>query len=113
MSPLLTIDVAHPPRPSSVVESELTDAWSRVRNSDTLRLLKIVHGHGSTGKGGATKEVVRNWAFTNRARFRGVIEGECYSLFDPQTQKMRVEIGLFDDPDLNRSNPGILMIWVK
>jgi len=113
MSVLLTIDVAHPPRNAGRVESELLEAWSRVRNSGTLRLLKIIHGHGSSGRGGSTKVVVRNWTFRNRGRFKAVIEGELYSRFDVNVQEMRLELGLFDDSDIENGNPGITLIWVK
>jgi hypothetical protein len=113
MSPVLTLDVAHPPRHPDVVERELTNALSNVRLSSTLRVLKIIHGHGSTGKGGSTKETVRNWTFRNRQRLRAIIEGEAYSLFNPDTQEMRAEVGQYGDADLDNSNPGITVVWVK
>ncbi len=113
MSVMLTIDVAHPPLHPDVVEQDLLDAWSKVRNSSSLRILKIIHGHGSTGKGGSTKEVVRNWTFRNRNRFRAIIEGENYSMFDPEVQHMRSEIGQYNDSDLTRANPGITVVWIK
>lgn len=113
MSPILTIDVAHPPRHPDVVEKELLDAWSNVRNSSSLRILKIIHGHGSTGKGGSTRDVVRNWTFRNRKRFRTTIEGEAYTLFDADVQKMRAEVGQYNDTDLGHMNPGITVVWVR
>ena len=93
MSARHTIDVAHPPRHPDVVETELLEAWSTVRNSPSLRVLKIIHGHGSTGKGGVTKELVRNWAFRNRNRFRAIIDGENYTLFDADVLEMRPDVG--------------------
>ena len=113
MSPIYSIDVAHPPRHPDVVESELASAWSTVRNSATLRIIKIVHGHGSTGKGGSTKEIVRNWLFRSRTKLRAVIDGENYGMFDADVQEMRNEVGQFDDRDLNACNPGITIVWVK
>ncbi len=113
MSPILTIDVAHPPRKPDAVEEELLNAWSRVRNSSSLRILKIIHGHGSSGKGGSTKETVRNWAFRNTTRFRAVIEGEQYSLYNAATQELRKEVGDYDDPDLRQANSGITIIWIR
>ena len=112
-SPLLTIDVAHPFRPPDTVELEMLQACSEIRSSSIVRVLKIVHGHGSSGKGGMTKEVVRNWAFRNRGKFRLVIEGEQYSVYDRLTQEMRKEVGQYLDQDLDRENPGITLIWVK
>lgn len=111
--PLYVIDVAHPPRTADHVESELIRAWSQVRNSSTLRVLKIVHGYGSKGKGGSTREVVRNWAYHNRGKFRMVFDGEGYSLGNPDVQELVKEVGNYVDSDLERANPGILLIWVK
>lgn len=113
MSPIHTIDVSHPPRHPDVVEQELVSAWSTVRNSATLRIIKIVHGHGSTGKGSSTKELVRNWLFRSRTKFRAVIDGEQYEMFNAVVQEMRSEVGQFNDRDLNAANPGITIVWVK
>jgi hypothetical protein len=111
--PLLTVDVAHPPIPPEEVEQILLRAWSRVRNSSGYRLLKIIHGHGSTGKGGSTRELVRNWAFLHRSRFRAVINGEAYSIVEMATQEMRREVGQYPDADLDRCNRGITILWIK
>jgi hypothetical protein len=112
-SVLLTIDVAHPPRRPVEVERALLDAWETVRNSHSLRVLKIIHGYGSGGKGGTTRESVRNWAFRHRGRFRGIIYGEEYALDDSATQDLRREVGQYPDRDLTMANSGITIIWVK
>lgn len=111
--PILTIDVAHPPRRPDDVEAELLRAWSQIRNSASLRVLKIVHGYGSSGRGGSTKEVVRNWVFRNRTKFRLAIDGENYSLYDSGTQGMRTDVGAYADADLGSGNAGITIVWVK
>jgi hypothetical protein len=110
---LLAIDVGHPPRPPKQVESELEAALAKVRSSSTLRALKVVHGYGSHGRGGSTKETVRNWAFQFRKRFRAVINGEDYDIFDDATQEMREECGQVADADLGIGNAGITLFWVK
>jgi hypothetical protein len=112
-SPLLVVDLSHPPRHPDLVEQELMDAWGKVRNSRDLCVLKIIHGHGSSGKGGTTKEFVRNWGFRHRRLFRAVIPGEQYSLFDEQTTLLRSSAGMYSDTDLGSSNPGITIFWVK
>lgn len=113
MNVIHTIDVGHPPRHPDVVERELNDALSTMRNSSSLRVLKIIHGHGSSGKGGSTKEIVRNWAFRQRSRVRGIINGENYEVYDADVQEMRSEVGQYPDIDLNSGNPGITVVWVK
>ena len=112
-SPVLTLDVAHPPRHPDVVEQDLLDAWQKVRSSPHLFVLKIVHGYGSSGTGGRTRETVRNWAFRQRSRFIAVIPGEEYDLFHEDTARLRKEIGAFSDADMDSPNPGITVIWVK
>lgn len=110
---MLEIDVAHPPRKPHHVESTLTDLLSQVRGSRQYRALKVIHGYGSHGRGGATRETVRNWAFNHRRHFKAIIEGENYDMFDDATQDMRSACGQFDDDDLGVSNPGITILWVK
>jgi len=89
------------------------DAWHKIRSSSGLYVLKIIHGHGSKGKGGSTKDTVRNWAFRQRGRFLAVIPGEEYSLFQDETARLRKDVGAFPDPDLGTPNPGITIIWIK
>jgi len=110
---LLVIDVAHPPRHPDQVEEELLAALREIRASPTLRILKVIHGHGSSGKGGSTREVVRNWSFRQSNRIRGIIAGEDFSLFDPATMQLRKEVGNFPDEDLGASNRGVTYLWVR
>jgi hypothetical protein len=112
-SVILTIDVAHPPRHPDDVEEEILLAWSQVRNSSSLRILKIIHGYGSGGKGGATKDVVRNWIFRNRNKFKQIIDGENYNLYNASTQEMRKQVMAYTDVDLGSVNSGITIVWVK
>jgi hypothetical protein len=107
------IDVGHPPRSPQQVENALAEAVATVRNSSTLRAIKVIHGYGSHGRGGSTKETVRNWAFQFRQRFRAVINGEDYDIFDDDTQEMRQACGQTSDSELGMGNAGMTLIWVK
>jgi hypothetical protein len=111
--PLLTVDVAHPPRHPSVVEEDLAAAIARVRRSNALRVLKIIHGYGSTGRGGSTREAVLNWLYRQRTRVNAIVEGPAYGILDPATAEMRRSVGPYPDPDLGRQNAGITIVWVK
>jgi hypothetical protein len=71
-------------------------------------MLKIIHG-----RSGNTKIITRNWAYTNRRRLRGIIYGENYTIFDKLTQEMREEVGKFSDSELDASNGGIIILWIK
>ena len=112
-SPIFTIDVAHPPLPQQAVENLLLRTVSQLSNHPNTRVLKIIHGYGSSGKGGKTKEVVLNWTFRNKSRFRKVLKGEEYTPFNREVQEMRTEVGLFEDVDLRTPNPGITICWLK
>ena len=111
--PFLTIDVAHPPRHPADVEAELLHALNEVRHSSSLRILKIIHGYGSSGKGGNTKATVRNWLFLNKGKFIRVIDGEEYNVYNEFVQEMRTRVGMYDDGDLRSGNAGISVVWVK
>ena len=111
--PVLVIDVAHPPRPPSTVEQDLDDALAAVRHSGSHRILKIVHGYGSSGVGGSTRTVVLNWLYRRRARVKTVIEGSTYGMLDPDTAELRRAVGQYPDPDLDGGNPGVTIVWVK
>ncbi len=108
MNIVLTIDVGHPPRHHDAVEYELDEKLLKIRNSPSICIIKIIHG-----RSGATKETVRNWAHNKRRRLRGIIYGENYTIFDERTQEMRDEAGQFPDADLEASNSGITILWVK
>ncbi len=108
-----TIDLAHPPLSQETVEEELLRAWMDARNAPGVRVLKVIHGYGSTGRGGLTQVVVRNWGSRMRGRFRAVIPGEEYSLYDPDTQAMRQDVGIFDDAELGSGNRGITYFWIR
>lgn len=110
---LLTIDLAHPARPPARVEADLEAVFHKVRNSTQHRAIKVIHGYGSHGRGGSTRETVRDWAYNFRRRLRAVIYGENYNIFDDDTQELREECGQIDDHDLNAANPGITILWVK
>lgn len=110
---MCTIDVAHPRRQPKQVEDALDDILGKVRNHSAWRAVKVIHGYGSSGKGGATKETVRNWAYQRRRHLRATIAGEDYDLFGDDTQEMRSECGQIDDPDLGAGNPGVTILWVK
>lgn len=105
---MITVDVAHPPQRPDDVDHQLEEALSKVCGSTTLRILKIIHG-----RSGNTKIITRNWAYNKRRRLRGIIYGENYTIFDKLTQEMREEVGQFSDSDLDASNGGIIILWVK
>ena len=107
------IDVGHPPLPPEKVEELLLQVWIEARNAPGVRVIKVIHGFGSSGKGGGTQLVVRNWGSHMRTRLRGVIPGEEYSLYARDSQAMRREVGRFDDSELDAGNRGITYLWIR
>lgn len=110
---IYTIDVAHPPLKPATVEKMLLDALLHVRNHPHLRVIKVIHGYGSSGRGGQTRETVRNWAHCNKKHILETIHGEEFNTFDVQTQSMRDECGIITDNGLGKGNPGVTLFWIK
>ena len=81
------------------------------------KLIKIVHGYGSTGVGGKIRTAVRQkLQFKKTAgSINDFIPGEAFSMFDPATQKALAlyHKELTEDRDYNRSNQGITVIILK
>lgn len=80
------------------------------------RVLKIVHGYGSSGKGGVLCIGLRK-SFRLRKK-EGVIKdffpGEDFSIFNDKVLNMLETSPEFrGDPDLNATNEGITILWLR
>ena len=70
--------------------------------------VKIIHGYGSSGKGGKIRAAVRKKA---AEMGKTVIYGENFSIFDEATrQAFKICGELRNDDDLDRHNNGITII---
>ncbi len=70
--------------------------------------VKIIHGYGSTGKGGKIRTAVRK---KSAELGKMVIHGEDFSIFDEATrQAFKTCPDLRNDGDLDRHNNGITII---
>ncbi len=86
-----------------------------VHHSKDLRctVLKIIHGYGSSGKGGKIRVAARQRLdFLQKKReIKYYIPGEKFSIFDEPTRKaFEVCPELRKDHDLERSNNGVTFI---
>lgn len=75
--------------------------------------IKIIHGYGSTGKGGRIRTEVRRYLADQRERglIRDFIPGENFTIFDESTRRALDRCGaLRQDRDLERSNNGVTII---
>jgi hypothetical protein len=78
-----------------------------------LRLLKIVHGYGSTGVGGDIRIAVqkRLHELAEAGQIRGCIFGENWSKSDEETWRLlQAQPALKGDQDLGRRNQGITLV---
>lgn len=75
--------------------------------------LKIIHGYGSTGKGGKIRTETRRYLADLKAKrvIKDFIPGEDFSIFNEATRNAFTACGeLRRDSDLERSNNGVTII---
>jgi len=80
---------------------------------ENLKLLKLIHGYGSTGAGGDIRIAVqkRLLELADGGQIRGCIFGECWSKSDDAAWKLlQSHSELKSDSDLGRSNRGITLV---
>lgn len=81
-----------------------------------VRVLKVIHGYGSSGKGGKLCVGLRK-SFQLRKKEKAIrefIPGEDFSIFHPATMELLEAVPeLKGDPDLNNTNEGITVVWLK
>jgi len=85
-------------------------AWAR---SGKSRLLKVIHGYGSSGVGGEIRIAVqkRLRELADQGEIRSLIFGEDWSKGNEMSWKLlREQPELKDDPDLGRKNFGITIV---
>ncbi len=80
------------------------------------KVLKVIHGYGSSGRGGALCVGLRK-SFGLRKKegvIRDFIAGEDFSIFNQHVLALLEIIpGLRGDPDLNATNEGVTLLWLK
>lgn len=91
---------------------ELVLAINRAR-ADGVHVLKVIHGYGSKGVGGALRDALRKSLLKRRKE--GVVSlivfGEAWGMFNEQARALRDRYGfLRDDEDYNRENPGVTIV---
>jgi hypothetical protein len=83
---------------------------------ERVRVMKIIHGYGSTGKGGTLCFGLRK-SFTLRKKegvIRDFVAGEHWSVFHSVTLSLIEAVPeLRGDPDLNATNEGVTLLWIQ
>jgi len=75
--------------------------------------IKIIHGYGSSGKGGAIRTEARKYLdrLISRGSIKYYVKGEDFSIFDEATRKsFAVCDSLRRDSDIERHNNGITIV---
>ena len=79
-------------------------------------LIKLIHGYGSTGKGGRTRTACRKYLdqAQNDGTIACFIPGERFSIFDEVTrQQLNAHPLLRQDRDLDGENRGVTFVFLK
>jgi len=78
-----------------------------------VTVIKIIHGYGSTGKGGGIRTEARKYLERQKknGQIKDYITGETFSIFDEATRKaFQICDELRRDSDLERHNNGITLV---
>ena len=85
----------------------------RAAKREGWRAVKLIHGYGSSGAGGALRDALRK-SLTRRRKeglIRAFVTGERWTAFDPEARKILDECKeLSHDADLEKSNEGVTLI---
>jgi len=88
----------------------------RKAKREGVRVLKIIHGYGSSGKGGKLCVGLRK-SFRLRKEegvIKDFIAGEAFSIFhEPTLALLEAVPELRGDPDLDAINEGVTILWLK
>ena len=88
----------------------------RKSKRDGVRVLKIIHGYGSSGKGGTLQHGLRK-SFALRKKegvIKDFIPGENFTIFNPVVlDLLQCVPDLRADPDLSNTNEGVTVLWLK
>ena len=83
---------------------------------DGVRVLKVIHGYGSSGKGGALCVGLRK-SFGLRKKegvIKNFVAGEDFSIFnDTALALVEAVPEVRGDPDLSAINEGVTILWLK
>jgi hypothetical protein len=100
------------------VEEARKRVIAEIRQSrrEGVRVLKVIHGYGSSGKGGKLCIGLRR-SFALRKKeglIKAFIPGEEFSIFQEATLALLEAVpGLRGDPDLDATNEGVTILWLK
>ena len=88
----------------------------RKAKREGVRVLKVIHGYGSSGKGGTLNHGLRK-SFALRKKenvIKDFVPGESFDIFNATVLALLEAVpALRGDPDLGQANLGITILWLK
>jgi len=88
----------------------------RRARSEGVRVLKVIHGYGSSGRGGALCAGLRKSLSLRRKEglIRDFIPGEEFSIFQQRTLELLAAVPVLrGDADLENVNEGVTLVWIQ
>lgn len=110
---LINLEHGHPKVDSAMMKLRLE--LSTLRRIG-VRTIKIIHGYGSTGTGGAIRHSTRQFLHEqlNDGKIQAFCPGENFGPFENSGRKMvALAPPLRQDPDWGRQNDGITIVILK
>ena len=103
-----TVDIGHSNLRIDQAITTLETTVSQTSYEGDIRAIRIITGHGS----GKLKNAVRKWCDEQEGRFKAVILGEDYNIFNKEASDMRCDANIKNDLDFGRNNSAIIYIWL-
>lgn len=83
---------------------------------DSIPALRVIHGYGSSGKGGVLRFAIRGYLrqMKDRGEILLFVNGESFSQFEERSRELlRRHPDLLFDPDLGSGNKGVTLVLIK
>jgi hypothetical protein len=115
MSAILTFNV-EAGLPTLDEARRLVIAQIKLAKRDRVRVLKVIHGYGSSGKGGRLCVGLRKSLGLRKKEgvIKDFIAGEDFSIFNDTVLALLEAVPeMRGDPDLGATNEGVTIIWLK
>ena len=105
---LKIVDIGHSGNSTDDAMSTLETVVSQCVYENRVRAIKVITGHGS----GRLRKILRQWCDEQKGRFKGIIHGEDYDMFNKKAVDMRSECHQPVDNDFGKKNSAITYIWL-
>ena len=102
------VDIGHTTNNLFHAMTILETAVSEASFHHETKAIKIITGHGT----GQLREAVREWCQEQEGRFKAVVYGENFDMFNADAVDMRSECNQPYDIDYGRKNRAVIYIWL-